>query len=249
MTLNQLTNIIKIIDDKNYEKKETIIKLLEEKLDTTKLDFSQNQKEKDRIIFIYDGYKYRLAINSKGLLKNFIECENFSNIKDTSENPYNFLVNLEAFNSDYNDYNLCTKWVVMNLLKRKKDFKLIRSLTSDIITFNSIKYDSKLYFYFKVFVELSKNYITINSIDSYDFDFRSNAFKLNNFLNIYPKSIIKGNIEFELENFLNNPNTKFLNENNYKIILSQYEYKFNNLDKQIYHNTSYDFPYGISPRK
>lgn len=249
MTLNQLTNIIKIIDDKNYEKKETIIKLLEEKLDTTKLDFSQNQKEKDRIIFIYDGYKYRLAINSKGLLKNFIECENFSNIEDTSENPYNFLVNLEAFNSDYNDYNLCTKWVVMNLLKRKKDFKLIRSLTSDIITFNSIKYDSKLYFYFKVFVELSKNYITINSIDSYDFDFRSNAFKLNNFLNIYPKSIIKGNIEFELENFLNNPNTKFLNENNYKIILSQYESKFNNLDKQIYHNTSYDFPYGISPRK
>lgn len=119
MTLNQLTNIIKIMGDKTYEKKETVIKLLEEKLDTTKLDFSQNQKEKDRVIFIYEGYKYRLAINSKGLLQNFIECQNFSNIKDASENPHNFLVDLESFGSEDNEYNLCTKGYLTSPLRKK----------------------------------------------------------------------------------------------------------------------------------
>lgn len=247
MTLNQLTNIIKIMSDKTYEKKETVIKLLQEKLDTTKLDFSQNQKEKDRVIFIYEGYKYRLAINSKGLLQNFIECQNFSNIKDASENPYNFLVDLESFGSEDNKYNLCTKGYLTSPLRKRHDFKLIRSLTSDIITFNSIKYDSKLYFYFKVFIELSRNFITINYIDSSDFDFRFNVFKLNNFLNVYPKSIINRDIKFELEEFLDNPNMSFLNENEYKVILNHYEYEFNNLDKHIYYNTSYDFPYDNLP--
>lgn len=243
MTLNQLTNIIKIMGDKTYEKKETVIKLLEEKLDTTKLDFSQNQKEKDRVIFIYEGYKYRLAINSKGLLQNFIECQNFSNIKDASENPHNFLVDLESFGSEDNEYNLCTKGYLTSPLRKRHDFKLIRSLTSDIIIFNSIKYDSRLYFYFKVFIELSRNFITIDSIDSSDFNFIPNIFRLNNFLNIYPKSMIDRDIKFDLEEFLDNPNMNFLNENESKDRLSYYENEFNNLDKHIYYNTSYDFSY------
>lgn len=247
MTLNQLTNIIKIMGDKTYEKKETVIRILEEKLDTTKLDFSQNQKEKDRVIFIYEGYKYRLAINSKGLLQNFIECQNFSNIiadsKINSINPYNFLVDLESFGSEDNKYNLCTKEYVTSSLRRKEDFKLIRSTTSNLIIFNSIKYNSRLYFYFKVFIELSRNFITIDSIDSCDFNFIPNLFQLNNFLNIYPKSMINLDIKFDLEEFLDNPNMNFLNENEYKVILSYYENEFNNLDKHIYYNTSYDFSY------
>lgn len=252
MTETQLSNILKIMGNKNYEKKETVVKILEDKLDTTKLDFSQNRAEKDRVVFVYEGHKYRLAINSKGLLNNFIECMNFSNIIADSEthsiNPYNFLAELKSFNSDDSNYNLCTKGFVMSSLRRKEDFKLIKSTTSDIITFDSIRHDSRLYFYFKVFVELSKKVLIIDSIDSSDFYFNRNPFRLNNFLNVYPKSLIKSfniNFElekflFELEEFLNKPQVRFFNQSEYKAIFSCYESAFNKLNEDNNYNDNYN---------
>lgn len=238
MTINQLTNILTNISEKDRSK-DFIKTILEEKLDKSNLNFEQNHLDKNRVIFIYNGYKYKIAINSKGLLSNFIESKNFSLIKSDSLKEYNkFISELELFELDNKKFQNCNYSYISSYYRKQNDFKLIRSTISNVTTFNSIKYDSNLYFYFKVFIELTKKYMSINSMNSYDFEFKEPFFKFNNFLNIYPKSITKNiKIDFNLETFLNNPNTNFFNETEYKIILNNYENDFNNLSK----NSNYGY--------
>lgn len=239
MTINQLTNILTNISEKDRSK-DFIKSVLEEKLDKSNLNFEQNHLDKNRVIFIYNGYKYKIAINSKGLLSNFIECKNFSLIKSDSLKEYNkFISELELFELDNKKFQNCNDCYISNYYRKQNDFRLIRSTISNITTFNSIKYDSNLYFYFKVFIELTKKYISIDSMNIYDFEFKEPFFKFNNFLNIYPKSKTKNiKLDFNLEAFLDNPNVNFFNENEYKIILNNYENTFNNLNK--YNNYEYD---------
>lgn len=253
MTNAQLINILNEIN--TYRSKDKIKKILQENLDTSKLDFSQDEYSDNRVIFIYNDYKYRLAVNSVGLLENFIECKNYSDIRGLSNNDFDkFITNLEIYNFENKEYDDC---YFINF-SEQSDFELIRSMTSDVISFDSIKNDSNLYFSFKVFFELCKKYAIIDSLEIYDFDFRNPIFRLNNFLNVYPKKIF-GNIKdgFELENFLEKSNDfelenflekfsdyDFLEEDIYKKIYYNYKYNFDNLNlNQDDYDNDYDDDY------
>lgn len=228
MTNAQLINILNEIN--NHRSKDKIIRILEENLDTSKLDFSQDEDSDNRVIFIYNNYKYRLAINSDGLLMNFIECKNYKDIRKLSLDDFDkFITNLEIYNFENERYD---DYYFTNYLTEKSDFEIIRSMASDVVSFKSIKNDSNLYFSFKVFIEFCKECAIINFLNIYDFDFRNSIFRLNNFLNVYPK-LIFDNIrnDFELENFLDNSNDYyFLEEDTYKKIYNDYKYNFDNLN-------------------
>lgn len=251
MTNAQLINILNEID--TYKSKDKIKKILKENLDTSKLDFSQDKYSDNRVTFIYNDYKYRLAINSDGFLENFIECKNYSDIRSLSNNDFGkFITNLEIYNfenKEYDDYYFINS-------SEKNDFELIRSMTSDIISFDSIKNDSNLYFSFKVFIEFCKEYAIIDSLKIYDFDFRNPIFRLNNFLNVYPikngfelEDFLEKSNDFELENFLEKfDDYYFLEEEMYKKIYNYYKYNFDNLnlnqdDYDYYYNDNYDDDY------
>lgn len=234
MTNAQLINILNEIN--NYTNKNKIKKILQENLDTSKLDFSQDEYSDNRVIFIYNDYKYRLAVNFYGLLENFIECKNYSDIRGLSNNDFGkFITNLEIYNLEDEEYD---DYYFINYLKEKSDFKLIRSMTSDVISFDSIKNDSNLYFSFKVFIEFCKEYTIIDFLQIYDFDFRNSIFRLNNFLNVYPikndfelEDFLENSNDFELENFLEKfDDYYFLEEEMYKKIYNDYKYNFDNLN-------------------